>query len=100
MNDKKIGSSFDSFLEEEGIYEVVEAAALKRAIAFQLERAMTEGNVTKAEMARRMNTSRSQLDRLLDPEKPQVQLDTVMKAATVLGKKIRVEFVDAGEKAA
>ena len=100
MSNKAIGSSFDDFLKEEGIYEEVEAAALKKVIAFQLERAMTDGNVTKAEMARRMNTSRSQLDRLLDPEKPQVQLDTVMKAATVLGKKIRVEFVDAGEKAA
>jgi hypothetical protein len=100
MSNNAIGSSFDSFLKEEGIYEEVEAAALKRVLAFQLEQAMESGNVSKAEMARRMKTSRSQLDRLLDPDKPQVQLDTVMKAAGVLGKKFRLELVDQEEVAA
>ncbi len=97
---KAIGSSFDAFLQEEGIYEAVQVAALKKVLAFQIDQAMKAQKVSKAEMARRMNTSRSQLDRLLDPNKVSVQLDTVMKAAGVLGKKVRLELIDDGEKAA
>ena len=97
---KAIGSSFDAFLQEEGIYEAVQVAALKKVLAFQIDQAMKAQKVSKAEMARRMNTSRSQLDRLLDPAKVSVQLDTVMKAAGVLGKKVRLELIDDGEKAA
>src|SRR5437867_4486545 len=62
-----IGSAFDDFLKEEGTYEATQAVAIKRVLAWQIEKAMKEQHLTKAEMARRMATSRSQLDRLLDP---------------------------------
>jgi antitoxin HicB len=78
------GSSFDSFLEEEGILEEVEAAAIRRVIAWQLAEAMKAGNVSKKAMAERIGTSRSQLDRLLDPENSAVQLQTIAKAARAL----------------
>ena len=64
----RIGSSFDDFLKEEGIYEDVTAHAIKRVLAWQISQAMQAQNITKVEMARRMKTSRAQLDRLLDPE--------------------------------
>jgi DNA-binding phage protein len=89
------GSSFDSFLEEEGILEEVEAVAIKRVIAWQLSEAMKVGGISKKIMAERMGTSRSQLDRLLDPENPAVHLQTIAKAARALGKRLRVEMVDA-----
>ena len=89
------GSSFDSFLEEEGIREEVEAVAIKRVIAWQLSQAMKAGHVTKKEMAERIGTSRSQLDRLLDPENGAVHLQTIARAARAVGKRLRVEMVDA-----
>ena len=89
------GSSFDSFLEQEGILEEVEAAAIKRVIAWQLAEAMSASKVSKKVMAERMGTSRSQLDRLLDPENSAVHLQTIAKAARALGKRLRVEMVDA-----
>jgi antitoxin HicB len=89
------GSSFDTFLEEEGILEEVEAAAIKRVIAWQLAEAMSASKVSKKAMAERMGTSRSQLDRLLDPENSAVHLQTIAKAARALGKRLRVEMVDA-----
>jgi antitoxin HicB len=89
------GSSFDNFLEEEGILEEVEAAAIKRVIAWQLSKAMKAGKISKKTMAERMGTSRSQLDRLLDPENPAVHLQTIAKAARALGKRLRMEMVDA-----
>jgi antitoxin HicB len=95
-----IGSSFDDFLKEEGIYETVQVAAIKRVLAWQLEQAMAVQKISKSEMARRMKTSRSQLDRLLDPDNVRVQLDTVMKAAAVLGKEFRMALVDPGRKVA
>ena len=95
-----IGSSFDDFLKEEGIYETVQVAAIKRVLAWQLEQAMAAQDISKSEMARRMKTSRSQLDRLLDPHNVRVQLDTVMKAAAVLGKEFRMALVDRGRKVA
>ena len=63
-----IGESFDSFLKAEGIYESVTTTAIKRTLAKQLEKAMKQQRLTKAQMARRMKSSRTQLDRLLDPE--------------------------------
>ena len=92
MNKGTLGSSFDDFLKEEGILEEVEAAAVKRVLAWQLLQAMEEGNISKTEMARRMHTSRSHLDKLLDPENERVQLDTLMKAAAAVGKRVRVEL--------
>lgn len=90
---KNIGSSFDSWLREEGIYEDVSAAAIKRVLSRQLEAAMKEKQVTKAEMARRMHTSRAALDRLLDPEHDSVTLDTLRRAALAVGRELRLELV-------
>jgi predicted XRE-type DNA-binding protein len=92
MTKGTLGSSFDDFLKEEGILEEVEAAAVKRVLAWQLLQAMEEGNISKTEMARRMHTSRSHLDKLLDPENERVQLDTLKKAAAAVGKRVRVEL--------
>ena len=90
---KNIGSSFDSWLRQEGIYEQVTAAAIKRVLARQVEAAMKEKRFTKAEMARRMHTSRAALDRLLDPEYDAVTLNTLQKAAAAVGREIRLELV-------
>ena len=89
------GSTFDSFLEEEGLLEEVEASAVKRVIAWQLAETMREQGVSKKAMAERMGTSRSQLDRLLDPKNPNVNLTTIARAARVVGKKLRIEMIDA-----
>jgi DNA-binding Xre family transcriptional regulator len=89
------GSSFDSFLEEEGILDEVEAAAIKRVIAWQLAEAMKAGKISKKAMAARMGTSRSQLDRLLDPENSAVHLETIARAARAVGKRLRMEMIDA-----
>jgi antitoxin HicB len=67
MSNKHMGSSFDNFLEEEGILAETEAVAVKRVLAFQIEEMMKEQNLSKTEMSQRMNTSRAALDRLLDP---------------------------------
>ena len=93
MKKKNIGSTFDNFLREEGIYEEVASAANKRVLARQLEAAMKEKNVTRSEMARQMHTSRAALNRLLDPENASVTLNTLFKAATVVGREIRLELV-------
>lgn len=87
-----IGSSFSGFLKEEGIYEEVTAHAIKRVLAWQIEQAMKDQGITKVEMARRMKTSRAQLDRLLDPENDKVQLDTVQRAAVAVGRKLHMEL--------
>jgi DNA-binding Xre family transcriptional regulator len=89
------GSSFDSFLEEEGILDEVDAIAIKRVIAFQLREAMQAAKISKKIMAQRMGTSRSQLDRLLDPENKAVHLETIARAARAVGKRLRLEMVDA-----
>lgn len=93
MKKKNIGSSVDSWLLEEGIYEEVTAATIKRVLARQIQAAMKEKNVSKAEMARRMSTSRAALDRLLDPDYDAVTLSTLRKAATALGRELRLELV-------
>jgi predicted XRE-type DNA-binding protein len=89
----RIGSSFSDFLKKEGLHEEASAVAIKRVLAWELERAMTDGGVTKNEMARRMQTSRSQLDRILDPDNDKIQLDTVYKAARALGREVKLELV-------
>jgi predicted XRE-type DNA-binding protein len=90
---KNIGSSFDQWLREEGIYEEVSAHAIKRVLARKLEAAMEEKGLSKAEMARRMHTSRAALNRLLDPENDSVTLNTLQKAAAVIGREVRLELV-------
>ena len=86
------GSSFDDFLKEEGIFEEVQARALKRALSEQLDDAMQAGKLSKMDMAKRMSTSRSQLDRVLDPANLSVQLDTLMKAANAVGKTVEIKL--------
>ncbi len=93
MKKSNVGSSFDSWLREEGIYEEVTAKALKRVLARQVEAAMKEKQLSKAEMARRMRTSRAALSRLLDPEYDAVTLSTLRKAAVAVGREIRLELV-------
>jgi antitoxin HicB len=88
------GSTFDSFLEEEGIREEVEAVAIKRVLAWQLEQAMQKQQKTKQSMAKQLHTSRSQLDRLLDPGNVSVTLDTITRAASVLGKRVIIRVTD------
>lgn len=90
---KTIGSSFDDFLEEEGIAEEVETGAVKKLISFQLLEMIQKENLTKTELAHRLETSRAAIDRLLDPENESVTLLTLIKAATVLGKKLKLELV-------
>jgi DNA-binding Xre family transcriptional regulator len=89
------GSSFDSFLEEEGILDEVQAVAIKRVIAWQLIEAMKANKISKKAMAERMGTSRSQLDRLLDPNNSNVHLETIARAARAVGKRLRLEMIDA-----
>ena len=86
------GSGFDEFLVEEGIFEEVQAKALKRALAEQLEKAMVAAKLTKIRMAEQMKTSRSQLDRVLDPDNVSIQLDTLIKAARALGKTVEIQI--------
>src|SRR5713226_10750696 len=94
------GSTFDSFLEEEGIREQTEAGAIKRVLAWQLEQAMQEQQKTKQAMAKQLHTSRSQLDRLLDPSNVSVTLDTITRAARALGKRVIIRVADMKTKRA
>ncbi len=94
------GSTFDRFLEEAGIREEVEAVAIKRVLAWQLAQAMRQQQKTKQEMARQLRTSRSQLDRLLDPQNASVTLDTMSRAARALGKRLIVRVTDVKPKRA
>lgn len=89
------GSTLDSLLDEDGVLADVEARAIKRVIAWQLAQAMKTQGLSKKTLAARMRTSRSQLDRLLDPSGPSVSLETVARAAKAVGKALRVEIVDA-----
>lgn len=91
---KHIGTSFDSFLEAEGLLAETEALALKKVIAWELEKAIKELHLTKTEVAKRMRTSRIALDRLLDPENTSVSLKSLEKAAIAVGKKIHLEFAN------
>jgi predicted XRE-type DNA-binding protein len=93
MKKRNIGSSVDSWLREEGIYEEVSEGAIKRVLARQVEAAMKEKHFSKAEMARKMRTSRAALDRLLDPDYESVTLSTLRKAATAVGREVRLELV-------
>lgn len=88
-----VGSSFDDFLKDERIFEEVTAQSIKRVLAWQLKEAMAAQGMTKVKMAALMNTSRSQLDRILDPDDVKIQLETLYKAANVLGREVRVELV-------
>ena len=90
----RIGSSFDDFLAEESLLDKATAAAQKRVLAWQVADAMKKRRLSKAALAGRMRTSRSALDRLLDPDNASVTLATLGRAAAALGKRLRVEMVD------
>ncbi|MGH9602548.1 MAG: helix-turn-helix domain-containing protein [Terriglobales bacterium] len=88
------GSSFDNFLEEEGLLDETEALAVKRVIAWQLRRAMKRRNITKYAMAKHLRTSRSQVDRLLDPQHTGVTIGTITRAAKAVGHTLRLNMVN------
>jgi antitoxin HicB len=88
-----LGSTFESWLDEKGLREDVTAAAVKAVIARQIDDAMKEQGLTKTRMAALMHTSRAQLDRLLDPTNGGATLETLMRAAKVVGRKLRLELV-------
>jgi antitoxin HicB len=89
----RIGSSFDDFLKQEGLYEEVNARAIKRVIARQLDALMRDQGLSKTSLAKRMKTSRAQLDRLLDPDNESVTLGTLTRAAQAVGRQLRMELV-------
>ena len=90
-----IGSDFDEFLREESIYDQARAVAVKRVLAHELERNMRRAQLTKTDMAKCMGTTRAQLDRLLNPENPSTTLQTLVKAAGALGKRLKISLVNA-----
>lgn len=92
MKKKHVGSKFEDFLLEEGRLQQSTAVALKRVLAWQLEKAMKAQHLTKNTVAKRMKTSRAQLDRLLDPANPSVTLETIARAAAAVGKEIKIEL--------
>ena len=91
---KHLGSKFDDFLKDEKLLEETEAIATKQTIAFKLRDEMILHNISKARMAAIMQTSRSSLDRLLDPDNTSVTLNTLVKAATVVNKRINFRLSD------
>jgi antitoxin HicB len=89
---KHRGSRLDEFLKEEGLFDELQATAIKEVIAWQIAQAMKEQRVSKIKMAELMKTSRAQLDRLLDPTSGNVTLDTLQRAAAILGRQLHVEL--------
>lgn len=92
VNERYVGSSFDNFLEEEGMLESSTAVAIKRVIAWQIEEAMKQDSISKTDLARRMKTSRASINRLLDPTNPSISLITMEKAAHALGKRLEIQL--------
>ena len=93
INKEAIGSSFDDFLEEDGILAEVEAIAAKRVLAYQIENLMKEKHITQEQMASRMQTSRSTVTRLLNPVNTSLTLSTIEAAAVAVGKKISIQLI-------
>lgn len=91
---KHFGSDFDDFLAEAGILSEVEAVAIKRVLAWQIEQEMKQKNLSKTEMARRLGTSRSALNRLLDPNNTSITLQTLSKVAQTLGKRLQISLTE------
>ncbi len=92
MSDQHIGSSLDDFLQEEGLFEETQAQAIKEVIAWQLGQAMKDKGISKARMATLLKTSRTQVNRLLDPEND-ITLSTLQRAAALVGRKVRIDLV-------
>ncbi len=93
FNKKNIGTSIDQLLEEDGMLEEATDAAIKSVLAWQYSEAMKKKKLSKVKMAEAMQTSRAQLDRVLDPKSGNVTLTTLRKAAAAVGKTLRVELV-------
>ena len=93
INPDHAGGYFDDFLKKEDMFEDANAHAVKRVVAWQIAEEMKRQGLTKAEMAKRMGTSRTSLNRLLDPENDALALSTLMRAAVILGKELRVSLV-------
>lgn len=87
------GPTLESFLEEEGMLEEANAYATKKILAWQISEAMKEQGISKSDMAKKMKTSRSSLDRLLDPENGSLNLTTMERAATALGRKVMIQLI-------
>jgi DNA-binding Xre family transcriptional regulator len=87
------GSSLDDFLKEEGVFEKMQATAIKEVLAWQIARAMEARKLSRKGMAEAMGTSRSQISRLLDPKDGNVTLSTLERAARIVGRKVRLELV-------
>ncbi len=92
LKHKNKGSSFESFLQDEGILEEVTEVAVKRVVAFQIQEEMKRKNFTKTKLAREMKTSRSALNKLLDPGNDSGTIKTLHRAAMVLGKKLEIRL--------
>jgi antitoxin HicB len=92
VDKRHIGSDFDGFLRDEGLLDNAEAVATKRVIAFQITQEMERAHITQSELARRMKTSRSAVERLLDPANPAVTLSTLERAASAVGKRLKVQL--------
>ena len=93
MANRHKGSSIDDFLKEEGVLEEFQARAVKEVIAWQLARAMKERKLSKRRLAAMMHTSRTQVDRVLDPKDGNVTIETLQRAAAIVGRKVQVELV-------
>jgi hypothetical protein len=92
MSKKHMGSSIDDFLRKEGIFEETQAQAIKEVVAWQLAEAMKKKKISKARMATLLKTSRTQIDRLLDPEND-ITLSSLQRAAAIVGRRVMIELV-------
>jgi antitoxin HicB len=93
MPNKHIGSGIDDFLKDEGVLEEFQARAIKEVIAWQLAQAMQARGISKRKLAQLMHTSRTQVDRVLDPKDGNVTIETLQRAAAVVGRKVQVALV-------
>lgn len=92
-SNKHRGSSLDEFLAQEGVLEEFQARAIKEVVAWQLAEAMKERSLSKNQLAKEMHTSRTQVDRLLDPESGNVTIETLQRAAAIVGRRLQIELV-------
>ena len=95
FNPAHVGSDFDAFLQEEGMLEEATVIAIKRVLAWQITKAMAAKKINKTSMAQRTHTSRSYLNRLLEEQDGSLTLSTLVSAAQVLGKKVKIELLPA-----
>ena len=95
VRNKHRGSTLDDFLAQEGVLEKFQARAIKEVVAWQLAEAMRERRLSKNQLAKQMNTSRTQVDRVLDPEAGNVTIETLQRAAAIVGRRVKLELVEA-----